>query len=139
LSSSQHAEVGAPKRWYATVAVSLLDQLPKLNLVAFSRHMDLLTGVIIQCIGAAQRAKNIAPELSNIRPGFCCRLSLRPSPEGRTLPVGCDGRGSGSGARGLGISFHTVKFHVAAVLEKLDADTRTEAVMKAAQLGIVML
>ena len=42
-------------------------------------------------------------------------------------------------ARRLGISFHTVKFHVAAILEKLDADTRTEAVMKAAQLGIVML
>ena len=42
-------------------------------------------------------------------------------------------------ARRLGISFHTVKFHVAAVLEKLDADTRTEAVTKAAQLGLVML
>ncbi len=41
--------------------------------------------------------------------------------------------------RRLGISFHTAKFHVAAVLGKLDADTRTEAVMKAAQLGIVML
>jgi DNA-binding NarL/FixJ family response regulator len=42
-------------------------------------------------------------------------------------------------ARRLGISFHTAKFHVAAVLEKLDADSRTEAVIKAAQLGIVML
>ena len=42
-------------------------------------------------------------------------------------------------ARRLGISFHTVKFHVAAVLAKLDADSRTEAVAKAAQLGLVML
>jgi ATP/maltotriose-dependent transcriptional regulator MalT len=40
---------------------------------------------------------------------------------------------------GWGFPFHTVKFHIAAILEKLDADTRTEAVMKAAQLGIVML
>ena len=42
-------------------------------------------------------------------------------------------------ARRLGISFHTVKFHVTSVLAKLDADTRTEAVAKAAQLGLVML
>jgi DNA-binding NarL/FixJ family response regulator len=42
-------------------------------------------------------------------------------------------------ARQLGISFHTAKFHVAAILAKLDADSRTEAVMKAAQAGLVML
>jgi len=42
-------------------------------------------------------------------------------------------------ARQLGISFHTAKFHVAAILTKLDADSRTEAVMKAAQAGLVML
>jgi two-component system, NarL family, nitrate/nitrite response regulator NarL len=35
--------------------------------------------------------------------------------------------------------FHTVKFHVAAILAKLDADSRTEAVAKAARLGLVML
>jgi len=38
-----------------------------------------------------------------------------------------------------GISFHTAKFHVAAILAKLDADSRTEAVAKAAQVGLVML
>src|SRR5262249_26527927 len=42
-------------------------------------------------------------------------------------------------ARRLGISFHTAKFHVAAILVKLDADSRTEAVAKAAQMGLVML
>ena len=39
----------------------------------------------------------------------------------------------------LGISFHTAKFHVAAILDKLNAGSRTEAVMRAAQLGLVML
>ncbi len=42
-------------------------------------------------------------------------------------------------ARALGISAHTVKFHVAAILEKLGASTRTEAAMHAIRLGLVML
>jgi DNA-binding NarL/FixJ family response regulator len=42
-------------------------------------------------------------------------------------------------ARRLSISFHTAKFHVASILAKLDADTRTEAVAQAARLGLVML
>jgi two-component system, NarL family, response regulator YdfI len=59
--------------------------------------------------------------------------------EFEVLTAMADGATNKAIARRLGISFHTVKFHVAAILEKLDADTRTEAVMKAAQLGIVML
>jgi DNA-binding NarL/FixJ family response regulator len=55
------------------------------------------------------------------------------------LAAMADGASNKTIARLLGISFHTVKFHVAAVLTKLDADTRTEAVAKAAHLGLVML
>jgi DNA-binding NarL/FixJ family response regulator len=55
------------------------------------------------------------------------------------LAAMADGASNKAIARRLGISFHTVKFHVAAVLAKLDADTRTEAVAKAAHLGLVML
>ncbi|HEV2551652.1 MAG TPA: response regulator transcription factor, partial [Stellaceae bacterium] len=50
-----------------------------------------------------------------------------------------DGASNKMIARRLGISFHTVKFHVASILTKLDADTRTEAVAQAARLGLVML
>jgi len=39
----------------------------------------------------------------------------------------------------LGISAHTAKFHVNAVLGKLRASTRTEAVVRAVQRGVVML
>jgi DNA-binding NarL/FixJ family response regulator len=39
----------------------------------------------------------------------------------------------------LGISDHTVKFHVNGILGKLGADSRTEAVVQAARLGIVVL
>jgi DNA-binding NarL/FixJ family response regulator len=55
------------------------------------------------------------------------------------LAAMADGASNKTIARRLGISFHTAKFHVAAILAKLDADTRTEAVTKAAQRGLVML
>lgn len=42
-------------------------------------------------------------------------------------------------ARRLGISFHTAKFHVGKLLDKLDATGRTDAVAHAARLGVLHL
>jgi DNA-binding NarL/FixJ family response regulator len=42
-------------------------------------------------------------------------------------------------AQRLGISDHTVKFHVNAIMTKLGAESRTEAVVRAARLGLVIL
>jgi len=42
-------------------------------------------------------------------------------------------------ARRLGISVHTVKFHVGSLLDKLDATGRTDAVAHAARLGVIQL
>ncbi|MCE2471847.1 MAG: response regulator transcription factor [Anaerolineae bacterium] len=39
----------------------------------------------------------------------------------------------------LGITQHTVKFHVNAIMSKLDAQSRTEAVVRATQLGLIAL
>jgi DNA-binding NarL/FixJ family response regulator len=64
------------------------------------------------------------------------RLTAR---EIEVLAAMADGASNKEIARRLNISFYTVKFHVAAILDKLDAESRTEAVVKASQLGIVML
>jgi DNA-binding CsgD family transcriptional regulator len=42
-------------------------------------------------------------------------------------------------AHRLGITEHTVKFHLAAVFGKLGASTRTEAVRRGFQLGLIEL
>ena len=39
----------------------------------------------------------------------------------------------------LGISEHTVKFHVNAILGKLSVASRTEAVVRATRLGLIFL
>jgi DNA-binding NarL/FixJ family response regulator len=74
------------------------------------------------------------------------KLSLSDDEQGALTPrelevlaAMADGLSNKAIARRLAISFHTAKFHVAAILEKLGAETRTEAVMKAAQRGMVML
>jgi two-component system nitrate/nitrite response regulator NarL len=42
-------------------------------------------------------------------------------------------------AHRLGISEHTVKFHVNAILSKLGAQSRTDAVVRATRLGLIIL
>jgi DNA-binding CsgD family transcriptional regulator len=42
-------------------------------------------------------------------------------------------------ARRLGISVHTAKYHVASLLEKLDAVSRTDVVAHAARIGVLHL
>lgn len=59
--------------------------------------------------------------------------------EREVLMAMADGASNKLIARRLGISFHTAKFHVASILAKLDAETRTEALARAARLGLVML
>jgi DNA-binding NarL/FixJ family response regulator len=78
----------------------------------------------------------LADELPDGHDAAGARLTPR---ELEVLAAMADGASNKAIARRLGISFHTAKFHVAAILAKLDADSRTEAVTRAAQLGLVML
>jgi DNA-binding CsgD family transcriptional regulator len=50
-----------------------------------------------------------------------------------------EGLGNKTIARRLGISEHTVKFHVGSILARLDASSRTEAVTLGARRGLIMI
>lgn len=55
------------------------------------------------------------------------------------LTMLAEGLGNKTIARRLGISEHTVKFHVGSILAKLNAASRTEAVTLGARQGLIML
>lgn len=55
------------------------------------------------------------------------------------LSMMAEGLGNRAIARQLGISTHTVKFHVAAILDKLHARSRTAAVSAGVRLGLLMV
>jgi len=59
--------------------------------------------------------------------------------EREVLALLAEGDSNKTIARRLGISVNTVKFHVAALLDKLDATGRTDAVAHAARLGVIHL
>ncbi len=69
----------------------------------------------------------------------------RPAPveltarERDVLPLIAEGLANKAIAQRLGISEHTVKFHVNSILSKLDAQSRTEAVTLATRAGLITL
>ncbi|MCA9670328.1 MAG: response regulator transcription factor [Myxococcales bacterium] len=106
-------------------------------------------------------ARALASGLSVVDPAFCGELldvparapteapesqpdatasveSLTPR-EHEVLSLLAEGLSNPEIAEALDISAHTAKFHVNAILDKLDARTRTEAVVRAARLGLLLL
>lgn len=59
--------------------------------------------------------------------------------ESEVLQLLAEGLSNKAIARRLGISDHTVKFHVNAIMTKLAAQSRTEAVVRATRLGLILL
>jgi DNA-binding CsgD family transcriptional regulator len=59
--------------------------------------------------------------------------------ETQVLSLLAEGASNKSIARRLGISVHTVKFHVASLLDKFEAIGRTDAVTHAVRLGVIQL
>jgi DNA-binding NarL/FixJ family response regulator len=78
------------------------------------------------------------PLLAERRPPPESLVSLTPR-EQEVLGLMAEGLSNRWIAARLGISEHTVKFHVNSILDKLEADTRTDAVVRAARQGLLAL
>jgi DNA-binding CsgD family transcriptional regulator len=119
-----------PERFLSVVSVAAEPAAA----LAQSQHIDAMLVDADELIPSPleEASHDAASVAANAHP----RLTPR---ELDVLAAMADGASNKIIARRLGISFHTAKFHVAAILAKLDADSRTEAVTKAAQLGLVML
>ena len=95
-------------------------------------------------VGATQGLVALEPELmpALVRGGERARspdaFALTPR-ETETLRYLAAGTSNKTIALELGISEHTVKFHVNSVMNKLNAQNRTEAVVNAMRLGLIHL
>jgi two-component system, NarL family, nitrate/nitrite response regulator NarL len=81
-------------------------------------------------------ARMLLPAAYSPEPAIAVELTAR---EQEVLQLLAEGLPNKAIARRLEISEHTVKFHVNAILGKLNAQSRTEAVVRAGRLGLILL
>lgn len=84
----------------------------------------------------AALANALRPDLSTTDAPLAEPLTPREEEVLQLLAEGLSNRAIG---QQLEISEHTVKFHVTAIMGKLDAQSRTEAVVRATRLGLILL
>ncbi|ACG72138.1 two component transcriptional regulator, LuxR family [Anaeromyxobacter sp. K] len=106
----------------------------------------LQRGAGAEAIAAALRAA--VTGLTALDPELAAALLRAPAAEAggpltprerEVLALVAEGLGNKAIAARLGISEHTAKFHVNAILGKLGAGSRAEAIVRAARLGLVVL
>jgi DNA-binding CsgD family transcriptional regulator len=92
----------------------------------------------IELVGAGEDPDAVI--VSNERPAQEAGAEVPLTPrELEVLALVAEGASNKLIARRLGISTHTAKFHVASLIEKLDAVSRTDVVAHAARLGVINL
>lgn len=98
--------------------------------------LNQVPGLII--VGAAEAAdiRIVAAAPPDREPNVDAPLTPR---EVEVLGLLAEGASNKVIARRLGISVHTAKFHVGQLLDKLDANGRTDAVAHAARRGVIHL
>jgi DNA-binding CsgD family transcriptional regulator len=123
------SEAGAPE-----IAISLEIDDP----VLADRLASLLGGVAGLRLAAPGEAQFAVVSRNRQTAAGIGDIELTPR-ELDVLALMAEGASNKMIARQLGISVHTVKFHVGSLLDKLDATGRTDAVAHAARHGVIDL
>jgi DNA-binding CsgD family transcriptional regulator len=100
---------------------ALLANVPGLRLVRASESADVVLVLSTEVSAPADRDVPLTPR------------------ELEVLTLLAEGMSNKAIARRLGISVHTAKFHVGALIDKFDAVGRTDAVAQAARRGVIQL
>jgi DNA-binding CsgD family transcriptional regulator len=100
---------------------ALLANIPDLRLVGANESPDVVLTLSNEICASTDRDVPLTPR------------------EMEVLTLLAEGMSNKAIARRLGISVHTAKFHVAALIDKLDAVGRTDAVAQAARRGVIQL
>jgi len=100
---------------------ALLSDVPGLRLARVNERADVAVVSLHAAEKAAERDAALTPR------------------EIQVLSLLAEGASNKSIALRLGISVHTVKFHVASLLDKFEAIGRTDAVTQAVRLGVIQL
>lgn len=93
-------------------------------------------GLVVLHSDAVDSLLSVAPSAVRELPTSLMALTPR---EIEVLGMIAEGLGNKTIARRLGISEHTVKFHISSIFTKLNAKSRTEAVTLGARQGLIML
>jgi len=92
----------------------------------------------LQLVGASERADVTVITSKSVAAPVDDDVLLTPR-ELEVLTLLAEGMSNKAIARRLGISVHTAKFHVGALIDKFDAVGRTDAVAHAARRGVIQL
>ena len=100
---------------------------------------EILAAVEAVAAGLAVVHPQDLPQLLVDRPVPALSAQTLSPREIQVLSMLAEGYGNKTIAWKLGISEHTAKFHVASILSKLNAGTRTEAVTSGIRRGLIMI
>ncbi|MCB9142758.1 MAG: response regulator transcription factor [Anaerolineales bacterium] len=132
LPQHDAGSASAAQAWQAG-ARGLLPRNADPAVIAAAAH-SLAQGLVVLDIELAADLLAVAPDRTTDSPVE--QLTPR---EHEVLQLLAEGMTNRAIAQRLDISEHTVKFHVNAILGKLGAQSRTDAVMRATRLGMIVL